>query len=294
MNPANFARLLALAAIWGASFLFLRIGAPVLGPTVLIELRLGIAAVFLAVVAWLWSRPLGLRAHWRHYLLLGAFNAGLPFVLMAYAAQTLSASLLAILNATAPIFGAIIVALRQRERPRAAVLVGLGLGLAGVAIVVGIERLRDVESRLAVLAVLGGTLSYGIASTYARAAAVRDPFANAHGSMWGAALVVLPFALLFPAPQTPTLGVGLAVLALAVLCTGVAFLLYFRLIEEVGPTSALAVSFLIPVFGVLWGVLFLGERVTANTIIGAMVVLLGTALVTGVVGGRRPALAGKA
>ncbi len=281
MSLANLLRLLVLAALWGGTFLFLRIGVPALGPAMLIEARVAIAAVFLAMVGLALGRRLNWRERWRHYLLLGGLNSALPFLLLAYAALTLPAGLLSILNATTPTWGAIVMALWTRRRPTPRVFAGLVIGFVGVFITAGIETLSVPGGGLAVAACLGATLSYGIATAYTKHAAGDDAFASAHGSMWGAAVLVLPLALLFPAPAVPGPGVIAAVLALGIACTGVAYLLYFRLVNEVGPTSALTVTFLIPVFGVLWGVLFLGETVGWNTFVGAAVVLVGTALVTG-------------
>jgi len=278
---ANLVRLLVLAALWGATFLFLRIAVPALGPAVLIEARVAIAAVFLAIVGLALGRRLAWRLRWRHYLLLGGLNSALPFLLLAYAALTLPAGLLSILNATTPTWGAIVMALWTRRQPAPRVLAGLAIGFVGVGITAGIDTFSVPGGGLAVAACLGATLSYGIATAYTKHAAGDDAFASALGSMWGAVLLVLPLALAFPAPAMPGPGVIAAVLALGIACTGIAYLLYFRLVSEVGPTSTLTVTFLIPVFGVLWGVLFLGETVGWNTFVGAAVVLAGTALVTG-------------
>jgi len=158
------------------------------------------------------------------------------------------------------------------------------LGTAGVAVLFGFD---DVATRpgaaLAVAAALAAALCYSIASLYAKSAKSVEPFANAHGTMWAATLFVLPALPFFPAPATPTPGVWAAVLALGVVCSGIAYLIYFKLIEEVGPTSALTVTFLNPVFGILWGALFLGEAVGWHTLAGSGIVLVGTALVTGFV-----------
>jgi len=284
MNTSNFLRLLLLAAIWGGSFLFLRIGAPVLGPAVLIEYRVLFAALFLALVGLVLRKRLDIRANWKHYLMLGFFNSALPFLLFAWGARTLSASVLSVLNATAPMWGALLGAAWGRQAISARTGLGLLLGTAGVALLVGFD---DVSTRpgaaLAVAAALAAALCYGIASLYAKSAKSVEPFANAHGTMWAAALFVLPSLPFFPAPATPTPGVWAAVLALGVLCSGIAYLIYFKLIEDVGPTSALTVTFLNPVFGILWGALFLGETVGWHTLAGSGIVLVGTALVTGFV-----------
>lgn len=282
MNTADLIRLLALSAIWGASFLLLRIAAPVLGPAVLIEGRLVFAALFLFSVALALGKRLHVRKHWRHYLVLGLLNSALPFLLFAFAAQTLSASLLSILNATSPIWSAVVAAACAGTGLRAREAVGLVLGIAGVALLVGFDGATVLPgSGLAIVAALAAAVSYGIASVYVKAAGAIEPFANAHGSMWAATLLAscaLPF---FPLPAAPDPGIIVAVLALGVICSGVAYLLYFRLVADIGPAPALTVTFLIPVFGVLWGHVFLDEIIGWHTLAGGAVVIAGTALITG-------------
>jgi drug/metabolite transporter (DMT)-like permease len=282
MDGASLARLLALAAIWGGSFLFMRIAVPVLGPTQLIAYRVGLAALFLAGVALLRHRRLDVRAHWRHYVVLGACKSAVPFLLFAFAAQTLSASLLSILNATAPIWAALIVSLSRRALPAPRTTIGLMLGVIGVVVLMSFDTVMlQPGASLALLAALVASLSYGVASTYAKSIRNVPAFANAHGSMWAATLLIAPAVPFFPAHAAPGAGVVAAVLGLGVICSGVAYLLYFRLIADLGAASALTVTFLIPVFGVLWGSVFLGERIGWYTLAGTLIVVVGTALVTG-------------
>lgn len=283
MNTASFIRLLLLSAIWGASFLFMRIGAPVLGPSLLIFVRVGLAALFLLAVAIFLKKSLDAPRYWKHYLILGLFNSALPFLLFAYAAQTVSASLLSILNATAPIWAAAIGAVWLRSHLSPKALLGMLLGVIGVGLLAGIETLALPRGGvLAIVAGLGAAFSYGIATIYTRSAASVEPFANAHGSMWAATFMLLPFAIQAPAIQAiPPLYVIFSVVALGIVCSGVAYLLYFHLIADIGAAPALTVTFLIPVFGILWGALFLNEQVGWHTLVGSMTVLTGTALVTG-------------
>ena len=282
MNTANMLRLVLLAAIWGSSFLFMRIAAPVLGPAVLIEYRVGFAAVFLAIVGVILKKRLDLRANWKHYLILGLLNSAFPFVLFAFAARTLSASVLSVLNATAPMWGALIGALWSRQAISGRSALGLILGTAGVALLVGFDQVTSRPGAgIAIAAALVAAVSYSVASAYAKTAKSVEPFANAHGSMWAATLLVIPVLPFFPAPAEPTIGIMGAALALGILCSGIAYILYFKLIQDVGPTSALTVTFLNPLFGILWGALFLGEVVGWHTILGAAIVITGTALVTG-------------
>ncbi len=286
MNLTHLLQLIALAAIWGASFLFMRIAVPALGPLWLIEWRVLLAAVLLALAGRWFRHSLMLRQHWRHYLVLGLFNTALPFVLFAWAAQTLTASLLSVVNATAPIWGALIAWVWRREPLTGRVAAGLALGVAGVVLLMGLDpaMLRP-GSGWVLAAVLLAPLCYAIASHYARSAGEElTPYAHAHGSMWAATVLlwpVLPLAGHAPWPVEAAPGVVGAVLALGLLCTGVAYLMYFRLVAALGAASALTVTFLIPVFGILWGHLFLGEAVGWQTLGGALVVLTGTALVTG-------------
>ena len=284
MNTANLLRLILLAAIWGGSFLFMRISAPVLGPAVLIELRVLFAALFLAAVGLVLKKRLHLRAHWKHYFILGFFNSALPFLLFAFAARTLSASVLSVLNATAPMWGALLGAVWSRQKVGLKSGIGLVLGTVGVALLVGFDHVAARPGAgIAVAAALLAAFSYSVASLYARSAKSVEPFANAHGTMWTSALMVLPVLPLVPPAGSFTPGIAAAVLALGVLCSGIAYILYFKLIEEVGTTSALTVTFLNPVFGILWGALFLHETIGWYTIVGSAIVLVGTALVTGFV-----------
>jgi len=291
MTLQDTVRMISLAAIWGGSFLFLRLGAPVFGPAILVELRVGIAALFLfGVCRWLGRKP-RLLDNWRHFLVLGWFNSALPFMLFAFAAQTLSASLLSILNSTAPIFAALLGVFWLRQPVSRSAGLGLALGVVGVGTLVSGEvAVRGEDWWLALAAGLLAPFCYGIASAYAKKSPAKvDPIDNAHGSMWASVLLVLPFALFLPIRMAPKPLDWAAVTALGVICTGAAYLLYFKLIEDVGPMRALSVTFLIPVFGVFWGVLLLGETVSWSTALGGALILLGTALANGLLSiGRSP------
>jgi drug/metabolite transporter (DMT)-like permease len=282
MSASSFFKLIMLAAIWGGSFLFLRVAAPVLGPVLLIQCRVALAALFLVGLALLGRKPLDIRAHWKHFLILGLVNTAIPFVLFAWAAQVLPASLESVLNATAPIWGAILGALWTRTLPSAKTALGLVLGIAGVAILVGLDGNGLTPQ---VLLAAGGALlaagCYAVAALYSKAAKSVDAFSNAHGSMWAATLCLAPVTPFFPMHALPGFWVAISVLLLGILCSGVAYVLYFGLMTEVGASQTLSVTFLIPVFGILWGNLFLHEPVTPQMIVGGLIVLVGTALITG-------------
>ncbi|TKF38341.1 DMT family transporter [Vibrio sp. F13] len=271
-----------LAAIWGGSFLFMRIAANPLGPAVLIEARVLCAAITLLLVSFYLKRKLSFNAHSKHFFILGLFNTALPFLCFAYAAQTLNASTLAILNSTAPIWAAIIGAIWTKTALEAKVLLGLGIGVTGVGVLVGWDAFNiGQEAILPIFAAVMAAFSYGIASNYTKTAPKVEAFNNAHGSMWAAVLIVLPFVFFMPMREAPDLTITTSVILLGAVCTGLAYLLYFNLINELGAPSALSVTFLIPVFGILWGNLFLDEAIGINTVVGSILVITGTMLVTG-------------
>lgn len=280
--------LLLLAAIWGASFLFMKVAVGPLGPVWLIFSRVGLAALFLASVAVMLRKPLPWRLHWRHYLVLGVLNTALPFLLYALAARELPASFLSIINATTPLFGALAGWVGWRVKLSRREVLGLLLGLAGVVtLVIGKTGLQPAAMNWSLLAACFAPLGYGVASHYARTHAAGAPFDLAHGNMWGASLLLLP--ALWWGPSTPFAWTGTlvgALLGLGVVCTGVAYLLYFRLIERAGATVALSVTYLIPVFGMFWGWLWLQEVVTVTMLLGMGIILAGTTLVV-----RKPRMA---
>lgn len=281
MNAAQLMQLIALAAIWGSSFMFMRIAVPQLGPLWLLELRLVAASLILLLISSALRKPLHIRKHWRHYLTLGVFNTALPFWAFAYAAQTLPASMLAILNSTAPLWGLLIGFIWRGKAITRRAIMGLLLGMAGVASLVGLGGLTvQPEALWAVVLTASAAICYGIASSYAEYAEKVETYANAHGSLWAATLLILPFMPFAPMPETFPPGAVAAALVLGIVCTGIAYLLYFHLIATVGAPSALTVGYLIPLWGVLWGWLFLDEAIGLHTLLGAALVLSGTMLVT--------------
>lgn len=284
MRRSDVLELLTLAALWGGSFLFMRVAAPPFGPVALIALRVAIASCFLVPMLTLRGGMGALRTHWPHLLAVGVLNSAIPFCLFAYAELTLTAGFTSVLNAAAPLFAAIVAFTWLGERMSSLRVLGLAIGFIGVIVLVGGSSVIDAkQGGVAVAAALSATVLYGVASSYTkRFLTGLPPLAVATGSQLGAAIVLAPLAYwLWPA-QTPTGSVWLHVIALGIACTGVAYILFFRLVAHVGPTRAVSVTFLIPVFGVLWGILFLGEQLTLNMVIGCAVILLGTSLSTGV------------
>ncbi len=282
MRPADYGRLVLLAAIWGGSFIFMRVAAPVLGPIATAESRVLLGGLALAA----WFRATGfdprLREHWRLYALVGLVNSAVPFALYAFAAMHLPASLLAILNATAPMFGLAFGALLAGERVSARKLAGLVIGASGVALV---TRPAGIDAGpmfgWAVGASLGACCGYGLTGVLIkRWGAGAPPQGIAVGNQLAAAVFLLPLLPVLPPLAAPSPLVVANVLGLALLASAVAFLLYFRLIADVGGTRALTVTYLIPLFGLLWGALFLGEALPPAALAGGVLILLGTVFVT--------------
>ncbi|MCC6785248.1 MAG: DMT family transporter [Planctomycetes bacterium] len=287
MSPRAVLELVALAAIWGASFLFMRIAAPEFGPAMLIEIRVAIAALFLS--GWLALRGEfgALQGRLRDLAVLGAMNSALPFSLFAFATLSLPAGLSSVLNATVPLFVVAIGFLWLRERLAPVRLLGLVIGFAGVLVLVG-HKLTLTADRTAVLAGLSAAACYGFSSHYTkRRLGGLTPLAIAAGSQIAASIVLLPVALAALPAQVPSTAAFACAALLGVVCTGVAYVLFFRLLRGVGAARASTVTFLIPIFGMTWGYLFLDERLPLQAIAGAAVVLFGTLLVAR--GSRAPA-----
>jgi drug/metabolite transporter (DMT)-like permease len=281
MAVKDLLRLLVLAAIWGGSFLFMRLAAPSLGPAFLVEGRSFFAAIFLLFLAFYLKKNSRLLKDWKHYAFMGFFNSALPFLLFAQASLHLSTSQLSTLNATGPIWGYLIGVVLKIETLSLKRGLGLILGFTGVGLLFGhVDTQLDDAIWLSVALGLSAACCYGLASNYAKRSKSIDPFDNAHGSMWASAFLLLPTLFWFPMQSEPTPTVWMSVLALGVLCSGIAYLLYFRLIENLGAASALSVAFLIPLFGTFWGVVFLDEVLSWHVVMGMAVILLGTSLVT--------------
>ncbi len=283
MRPSDIGELLSLAALWGASFLFMRMGAAEFGPVVLSAVRVIGAALLLMPLLVLRGQVALLRRHWRPIFVVGITNSALPFLCFAYAALSITAGLSAIFNAAAPLFAAAIAWWWLKDRLSPVRCLGLVIGFTGVLWLAWDKAsFKPGGSGWAVLACLAGTLCYGISANYTkRFLSGVAPMAVAAGSQLSAGLfLLLPALVLWPAVAPPASAWALAaVLALA--CTGLAYVMYFRLIANVGPANAIAVTFLVPVFAVLWGGLFLSERLTLAMGLGCMVILLGTGLSTG-------------
>jgi len=284
MTRRDLADLLLLAALWGGSFLFMRIAAPHFGALPLAAVRVAGAALLLVAILATQHGFAGLRRHWRPIACVGITNSALPFLAFSIAALSIPAGLSSILNATSPMFGALIAMLWLREPgspPRSA---GVVLGFAGVAMLAWDNARVGSPTQGSALAIglcLGASALYGYSACFVRRhLAAADPLAVACGSQISAALVLaLPAWALWPAALPPA-PAWLAATALALPCTGLAYVLYFRLIARIGPARAISVTFLIPAFAMLWGGLFLGESVSLGMLATTCMILLGTGLAT--------------
>jgi len=281
MSPSDIARLLVLAGLWGGSFVFIRVAVLEMSPLWLAFARVALAFLALLAVALAQRSVPSFRSHWRDYLVIGAVNSALPFALYAFAEQYVNASTAAILNATSPFFSALVAAVWLKEPLSRRQIAGMGLGFGGVVWLVGWhwEGLADAVL-LALLACLAAALCYAIGGVYTKVRMSGVPStAIALHSQLAAAVVLAAPASTVPV-SAPSALVIANVLALAIASTAYAYRLYFRLIANVGPTRALTVTFLIPLFGVLWGVVFLGEPLSSGMVFGGVVILAGTWVTT--------------
>lgn len=289
MRLADLFILLALAAIWGASFLFMRISAPDFGPVPLVAFRMTVAGLALAPVFMRREARDTLRTHWWQLLVSGVVGTALAFVLLSWATLTLSAGFTSLMNSSVPIFSAIIAASWLGERLRTAQILGLALGVLGVMVLVWGKLNFDQSGRgWPILACLTACLCYGFGASWMKRHLQNvPPLIASSGSLLGAGLVLVPVALT-RLPATPPSPVSwFSAGALALVCTALAFILFFKLIQRSGATVATSVTFLIPFFGIFWGWLVLDEILTLQMIAGLLITLLGTGLITGVVGRRK-------
>ena len=289
MRLRDVVELIALAALWGGSFLFMRMAVPAFGPFAMSFLRVAGAALLLVPLLAVRGDLAALRRHWRMIAIVGVVNSAVPFLCFAYAALSINAGLSAIFNSATPLFAAIVAWRWLGDRMTPLRVVGLAIGFAGVLwLGWGKADFRPGGSAWAIGACLLATMSYGIGpSLTKRRLTGVPPLAVAAGSQVSAAVfLALPAALAWPA-IAPSASAWLMVALLAFLGTGIAYVLYFRLIAHAGPSNAVAVTYLIPIFAILWGGIFLGERLTLPLVIGCIVIFVGTALATGVVAPRR-------
>jgi drug/metabolite transporter (DMT)-like permease len=285
LKPADLARLVALAAMWGASYLFMRYAVPHLGSVLMIELRVLIAGLLLAAFVYATRNSIGWRRHWPAYLFVGTIGLALPFVLIAEALTAIDASTAAILNALSPLFATLVAAMWIRDPITPAKATGIALCLVGTAVLVGWTPAPMTQRQLLAASMsVAATALYGYTTVFTK---VKLKGA----SPMGISAATLLFAAVALAPFTPVTrdlaavpALAWAALAgLAVVSTTFAFILYYRLIADVGPVKAITVTLLVPVFGMVWGVIFLGEPLTPGRLAGCAIILAGCALILGLI-----------
>lgn len=294
MSPTLIAEFFLLAALWGSSFLFMRLGAAEFGALPTAGLRVTLAALFLLPVFLVKGVWADFKQRAKPILFVGLLNSGIPFALFAFAVMHITTGLTSILNATVPLSGALVAWLWLKDRPSGSRMLGLLIGFVGVALLVvgksGFSAAGVAGSGasgttlLAMGACLLATLCYGLAASFTkRYLTGAHPLATATGSQMGAALgLALPTLWLWPA-QPVSLSAWGALAAVALFCTSIAYILFFRIIAKAGPSRALTVTFLVPVFALMYGALFLGESITAWMVLCGVVIVCGTALSTGLV-----------
>jgi drug/metabolite transporter (DMT)-like permease len=277
-----------LAAIWGSSFLFMRVGAPEFGPIALIFVRVAIAAALMLLLIFskgLWGQ---LRSNLGKTMFVGLTNSAIPFTLLAYSALSVTAGFNSILNATAALWTSILAALWLQERLTRTRWLGVLLGFLGVVMLVW-DRVGPMQGAqvqqivLAVCAGLAATFCYGYSNIWTKKHMMNVPsMVTTAGSQIGATLALLPLVLFAWPEKMPSATAWGSAAALGVICTAWAYILYFRLIQQLGSLKAAMVTYLVPVFAIFWGWIALQETVSWNMLLAMAVTVLGTAMATGI------------
>ena len=288
MAIKDLVSLLLLAGIWGGSFIFMRVAAPEFGIYVLVAIRTLLATGVLLPLLLLTGSVSDIKRHWLAIALVGLANTAVPFVLFNFSSLHLEAGVNAILNATAPMFGAIVAWVWLGDRLSKPAVIGLFIGFVGVAVISQQKIGQGDISFLPILTALLATLGYGVAASMMKKwlQGVK-PLVVATGSQAMASIMLAPFALATLPATMPSTHAWLNAIALAVGGTGIAYILYFKLIADIGPAKAITVAYLVPLFGIVWGILFLQEHLSAQTILGGVMILLGVALTTGMLNKKR-------
>jgi drug/metabolite transporter (DMT)-like permease len=270
--------------MWGASYLFMRLAVPHLGPVLMIELRVGVAGLLLAAFAYATRREIGWREHWRAYLFVGVVGLALPFVLIGEALTVIDASTAVILNALSPLFASLVAAVWIKDPITPSKAAGIALCLVGTAVLVGwTPTPMTARELLAASMSVAATAFYGYTIVFTKVKLKgASPMGTSTATLLFAAAALLPFTPVTRDFSNVPAFAWAAVAGLALVSTAFAFLLYYRLIADVGPVKAITVTLLVPVFGMVWGVIFLGEPVSAGRVAGCAIVLAGCSLILGI------------
>ncbi len=278
-----------LSAIWGSSFMFTKIAAQDIGAITTAFWRVAIGAMFLLPLLVLKRQTALLKQHWKKAFVLGIFYAGIPFTAYSFALMTISTSTAAIVNATTALFGALIAWLWLKEKPGLSRSVGLVLGFTGVSLL-ALQNAHAAPTHalaaqlIGMLVCLLAPMCYGLSASYTKLYFTDIPaLVSSTGSQLGATFFLAPFAIFFWPDHSMQFSTVGSLLALGVVCTGLAFIMFFRIIALAGPSKALTVTFAVPVFAAFYGVTFLNENVTLTMMLCAVVILVGISLSTGLV-----------
>ena len=281
MKKIDIILLVTLAAIWGSSFVFMRISVEAFGAIALNAVRISVAALFLLGFLLQKKRRVEFIKNWRILLIIGLVNSALPFCLLAYSSLTLSGGTVSILNAITPIFTAWIAHFWLKDTLNRQQMLGLFISISGMCYLVWDKVDWSLASWLPILAGIVASLSYGFASNATKKYLKEiSTMTSSAGSLFFSAIFVVTIALFFlPSTQHITSHEWSSAIMLGILCTGIAFMIYFRLVKSIGPARTASVTFLIPIFAFIWGYLFLGEVVTIRMWIATIIILSGMSLV---------------
>lgn len=280
MNHKQVSMLIIMSAIWGASFVFMKVLVPVLGPIMTSSLRLLSAAIFLYFYLLFTGYKMSWKGNIKNFIIIGVFNSAIPFTLYSFAAIYIPSNIEVIINSTSPMFGALFAYVMLKDRLNKVQVTGLLFGIIGVAIVSNINGLgSSVWVIISLLACLVAAALYGFGGTYIKKYAMHiDSKMMTLGSLLFAAILLLPFSFFYEVTEPITWGIIGLLVGFGVLGTAVTYLLYYALIKQVGATKALTVTYLMPIFGVLWSYIFINEIPTIGIYIGAPIILLGVFL----------------
>ena len=288
MTAKHISLLTLLAAIWGASFLLMRVSVPEFGAVPMMFLRVLIAGLALMPFVYMKKQQGQMYSKAKTMTIIGVFNSAIPFSLIAFSTLYVTAGFASVLNAATPMCAALIAFIWFSVRLSKAAVTGLFIGLIGVLVLVwdkvGFSKGGDeFYSTLAILAGLGGAFSYGIAANLSKKhLAGVSPMVSTVATQLTAAAVLFPLAIYWWPAETPSMVAWINLLALALVCTGFAQIIYFKLIEETGAANATTVTFLIPLFGLVWGAMFLAEEIPVSTLVACVVILFGVGMTTGI------------
>lgn len=289
MTPAQLFQLLFLSFLWGSSFLFLRVAAPEFGAIPLIAVRVLVAGMVLLVPLSIAKEWPTLKKHWRAIFISGMLSSAVPFTLIAYSAIYATSGFVSILNATVPIWSVLVVFVWLKEKPSKLALMGVMIGFLGIVFLNGDKVSVDQSNAfIAVLSGLAATLFYALTSPHRKLYLDHvSPLAVTAGGQLASAIVLVPLALFFLPEQVPSTEAWGSAIMLGVICTALAFLMFFRLLAEVGISKTISVAYLIPVSAILLGFLVLGEPVTWHMLIGGSLIFLGVVFTTEIIRARR-------